>query len=54
MSWALVLWLNSFSNYTIHDRFTSVEDCKESQATMTKALQSVESRIRAVCRPIAR
>jgi hypothetical protein len=54
MSWALVLWLNSFNNYTIHDRFATVDECKESQATMTKALQSVDSRIRAVCRPIAR
>jgi hypothetical protein len=53
-SWALVLWIGSFDNYTIHDKFQNVDDCIDNQARLTRALNSVSSPVKAVCRPIAK
>ena len=52
-TWVLVIWLGSFDNYTIHDKFETLEACKENQARLTRALKQVNSPMKAVCRPIA-
>ena len=53
-TWVLVIWLGTFDNYTIHDKFETLEGCLENQARLTRALKYVDSKMKAVCRPIAK
>lgn len=53
-TWVLVIWLGTFDNYTIHDKFKNLEECLDSQARLTRALNYASSPMKAVCRPIAK
>ena len=53
-AWVLVIWVGTFDNYTIHDKFENIEQCLDNQARLTRALNQVNSKMKAVCRPIAK
>ena len=42
------------NNFTIHDKFENIEQCLDNQARLTRALNQVNSKMKAVCRPIAK
>lgn len=52
MKWALVLWLANPNNFTVLDRFQTVEDCLEKRETVISAFSQANSQMKAVCRPI--
>jgi hypothetical protein len=53
-TWVLVIWVGTFDNFTIHDKFENIEQCLDNQARLTRALKQVESKMKSVCRPIAK
>lgn len=54
-TWALVIFMSvNPSNFTIHDKFYTVEECVRVQQNIAKGLEYVKSNMRAVCRPIAK
>ena len=50
----LVIWVGTFDNFTIHDKFENIEQCLDNQARLSRALKQVESKMKSVCRPIAK
>jgi len=52
MKWALVIWALSADNFTVYERFQTVEECLEKRETVTKALQQANSKMQLSCRPI--
>jgi hypothetical protein len=53
-TWVLVIWVGTFDNFTIHDKFENIEQCLDNQARLSRALKQVESKMKSVCRPIAK
>jgi len=69
MKWALVIWLASSGsdNFSVYERFVTLEECldkkqtvtkalnqtnSDKKQTVTKALNQTNSNMRVVCRPI--
>jgi hypothetical protein len=52
MKWALVLWLVAPDNFTVFERFESVEQCLQKREVVLRAFEQVDSDYQAVCRPI--
>lgn len=56
MNWALVIWLASSGsdNFSVYERFATLEECLDKKQTVSKALDQANSNMRVVCRPIAK
>jgi hypothetical protein len=56
MNWALVIWLASSGsdNFSVYERFATLEECLDKKQTVSKALDQSNSNMRVVCRPIAK
>lgn len=52
MKWALVIWALSSDNFTVYERFPSVDQCLEKRESVMKALSQVDSKMKVTCRPI--
>jgi len=52
MKWALVIWALSPDNFTVYDRFPTVEECLEKRASVVKALKQANSEMQLSCRPV--
>ncbi len=52
MTWALVIWALSPDNFTVYDRFQTVEQCLEKRQSVVKALKQADSKMQLSCRPI--
>lgn len=50
MNWVLVIWLASSSEYTVFQKFNTLEDCLDKQQTVVSALSQAESRMKTECR----
>ena len=50
MKWALVIWALSADNFTVYEKFQTVEECLEKRETVTKALQQANSKLRGLTR----
>lgn len=50
MKFALVIWLASTNQYTIYQKFPTMEACLEKQQTVVAALTQAESKMRTECR----
>ena len=53
MKWALVVWVVSSNNFTVFERFESLDNCLDKRETVISAFQQVDSKYNAVCRPIS-
>jgi hypothetical protein len=55
MKWALVIWLSGSGsdNFSVYERFVTLENCLDKKQTVSKALDQTNSNMRVVCRPIA-
>jgi len=52
MKWALVIWALSADNFTVYERFQTVEDCLDKRTMVMKALHQADSKMQLSCRPI--
>jgi hypothetical protein len=52
MKWALVVWVVSANNFTVFDKFDTVEQCLNKREVVVAAFDQVNSKYNAVCRPI--
>ena len=52
MKWALVVWVVSANNFTVFDKFETVEQCLNKREIVVAAFDQVNSKYNAVCRPI--
>ena len=52
MKWALVIWALSADNFTIYEKFATVDQCLEKRESVMKALKQVDSNMKLSCRPI--
>ena len=54
MKWALVIWLASSNsdNFSVYERFVTLEECLNKKQIVTKALNQANSNMQLSCRPI--
>ncbi len=50
MNWVLIVWLATPNNFTVFDRFSTLEECLAKKETVVKALTQTESRMNVDCR----
>lgn len=50
MNFALVIWLASASQYTVYEKFPTMEACLEKQQTVVSALKQAGSKMQTECR----
>ena len=50
MNWVLIVWLSTPNNFTVFDRFSTIEECLAKKETITKALTQTESKMNVDCR----
>ena len=50
MDWVLIIWLNTPSNFTIYERFGTMEQCVSKRETVSKALIQANSKMNIECR----
>lgn len=50
MNYVLVIWLASASEFTVFQKFATLEDCLEKQRTVTSALTQADSKMKTECR----
>ena len=50
MNWVLIVWLSTPNNFTVFDRFSTIEECLAKKETLTKALTQTESKMNVDCR----
>ena len=50
MNWVLIVWLSTPNNFTVFDRFSTIEDCLAKKEIVIKALSQAESKMNVDCR----
>jgi hypothetical protein len=50
MNYVLVIWLASAGQYTVFEKFATMEACLEKQQTVVAALTQANSKMRTECR----